>query len=153
MQAVLQSLLVSFAMVALSVGQSLVVAQGPYGLHTGQELPSSLFEAQLILVLSNQILCSWLQVSSALESGLLGVRDLDAALERTLMVRFKTGQFDHHSANPWRDLKISMLNNERSRTAARVTTEKGKNEFACRICTRLSWQACSVFVLCCMHWG
>ena len=88
-------------------------------------LPANAVCCVIHLICGNTSVFSGLQINSALQSSLLGVRDLDEALERTLMVRFRTGQFDPQSLNPWRSLDMSLVNSERSKMAARVAAEKG----------------------------
>jgi hypothetical protein len=67
-----------------------------------------------------------LQLKPALEDGLLSPADIDAAVNRTLAVRFITGQFDAPQLNPWGDVPLSTVNGRMSRLLARNVVQKGE---------------------------
>jgi hypothetical protein len=67
-----------------------------------------------------------LQLKPALAEGLLSPSDIDTAVNRTLAVRFVTGQFDSPRLNPWADLPISTVNGRMSRLLARNVVQKGE---------------------------
>jgi hypothetical protein len=49
------------------------------------------------------------QVKAAVEAGSLSSADLDRALNRTLAMRFATGQFDPPGSGPWAGLQVSEV--------------------------------------------
>ncbi|KAF6262012.1 glycoside hydrolase superfamily [Scenedesmus sp. NREL 46B-D3] len=65
------------------------------------------------------------ELKPALAEGLLAPSDIDTAVNRTLAVRFATGQFDLPRLNPWADLPISTVNGRMSRLLARTVVQKG----------------------------
>jgi beta-glucosidase-like glycosyl hydrolase len=77
-------------------------------------------------VLTNGPTCCALQLKPALAAGLLSPADIDNAVNRTLAVRFVTGQFDAPRSNPWRELPISTVNGRMSRLLARNVVQKGE---------------------------
>jgi hypothetical protein len=70
--------------------------------------------------------CAALQLKPAIEAGLLSTSDIDTAVNRTLAMRFITGQFDAPKLNPWADLPISTVNGRMSRLLARNVVQKGE---------------------------
>jgi hypothetical protein len=67
-----------------------------------------------------------LQLKPALAAGLLSPADIDTAVNRTLAMRFITGQFDTPRLNPWGELPISTVNGRMSRLLARNVVQKGE---------------------------
>lgn len=67
-----------------------------------------------------------LQLKPAIDAGLLSPKDIDVAINRTLAMRFITGQFDPASLNPWADLPLTTVNGDTSRSLARTVVQKGK---------------------------
>jgi hypothetical protein len=67
-----------------------------------------------------------LQVAGAVKAGLLKPSDLDTALRRTYLMRFKTGQFDPPGSNPWSKLaRSTVLQQPKHITLARTVAQKG----------------------------
>jgi beta-glucosidase len=74
----------------------------------------------------------WLQVAGAVKAGLLKPADLDTALRRTYLMRFKTGQFDPPGSNPWSKLsRSSVLQQPKHIELARTVAQKGALHARC----------------------
>jgi beta-glucosidase-like glycosyl hydrolase len=63
--------------------------------------------------------------ASALQSGLLTEADINAALERTYAIRFRTGQFEPPGSLPWAGLGLDVVNSDAHRALAREAAVKG----------------------------
>ncbi|KAF8063677.1 BXL3 [Scenedesmus sp. PABB004] len=65
-------------------------------------------------------------IDAALAAGLVSEADIDTAVNRTLAMRFLTGQFDPPSGNPWGALTTgAVVNGNASRALARAVVQKG----------------------------
>ncbi|KAI8462979.1 MAG: glycoside hydrolase superfamily [Monoraphidium minutum] len=63
--------------------------------------------------------------SQAISAGVLAESDVDAALNRTLAIRFRTGQFDAPAALPWAGLGLDVVNSKAHKDLARKAAHKG----------------------------
>lgn len=66
-----------------------------------------------------------MQLTDALAGGLISESDIDTAINRTLTMRFLTGQFDPPDSNSWSNLTLSTVNSREHRVLARRIVQEG----------------------------